>query len=47
MVFIVFSQHPQKKSQKRKLQDDNFDDDMEIEPLLKYKGNCIKTNGYK
>ncbi|XP_035027985.1 RRP12-like protein [Hippoglossus stenolepis] len=26
-----------KKSQKRKIQDDNFDDDMDIEPQLKYK----------
>ncbi|CAB1424801.1 unnamed protein product [Pleuronectes platessa] len=26
-----------KKSQKRKIQDDNFDDDMDIEPQMKYK----------
>uniref|UniRef100_A0A3Q2Q955 Ribosomal RNA processing 12 homolog n=1 Tax=Fundulus heteroclitus TaxID=8078 RepID=A0A3Q2Q955_FUNHE len=27
-----------KKSQKRKFQEDNFDDDMDVEPQLKYKG---------
>lgn len=32
---------PQKKSQKRKFQDDNFDD-METEPISKYKGNLLK-----
>lgn len=28
----------QKKTQKRKFRDDNFDDDMDIEPQLQYKG---------
>uniref|UniRef100_A0A669CRD9 Ribosomal RNA processing 12 homolog n=1 Tax=Oreochromis niloticus TaxID=8128 RepID=A0A669CRD9_ORENI len=36
-IYSVLSKHPQKKSQKRKFDDDNFDDDMDIEPQLKYK----------
>lgn len=35
-----FQQNLQKKSQKRKFQDDNFDD-METEPISKYKGNLL------
>lgn len=33
----MFCYHPQKKSQKRKFKDGNFDEDMDIEPQ-KYKG---------
>lgn len=28
----------QKKTQKRKIQDDDFDEDIDVEPQLKYKG---------
>lgn len=41
MQFILSFTHLfyfQKKTQKRKFQDDNFDDDMDIEPQLQYKG---------
>lgn len=39
LTVCFFSLHLQKKSQKRKFQDDNLDEDMDVEPQLKYKGN--------
>lgn len=43
-IYSVLSKRPQKKSQKRKFNDDNFDDEMDIEPQLKYKGNLNWIN---
>lgn len=40
---FFFSDHPQKKAQKRKFRDENLDEDMDIEPQLKYKG-MIKSS---
>uniref|UniRef100_A0A665UWI6 Uncharacterized protein n=1 Tax=Echeneis naucrates TaxID=173247 RepID=A0A665UWI6_ECHNA len=34
---VVFLKPPQKKSQKRRFQDGNFDEDMDVEPQLQYK----------
>lgn len=46
-MFSVFSDSEtfspfQKKTQKRKLKDDNFDDDMDVEPQMKYKGESVE-----
>lgn len=37
-AYVSNSLVPQKKMQKRKFQDGNFDEDMDTEPQLKYKG---------
>lgn len=39
-LFLSFTNlfYYQKKTQKRKFKDDNFDDDMDVEPQLQYKG---------
>lgn len=37
-AYVYISLDPQKKTQKRKFQDGNFDEDMETESQLKYKG---------
>lgn len=37
-AYALISLDPQKKTQKRKFQDGNFDEDMDTEPHLKYKG---------
>lgn len=47
-LVVIASCLLQKKSQKRKVQDDHLDDDMDIEPQLRYKGEIgtkhTKTN---
>lgn len=37
-AYVYISFCPQKKTQKRKFQDGNFDEDIDTEPQLKYKG---------
>lgn len=37
-AYALISLDPQKKMQKRRFQDGNFDEDMDTEPQLKYKG---------
>lgn len=37
-AYVLNSLVPQKKIQKRKFQEGNFDEDMDTEPQLKYKG---------